>query len=111
MKIVRFQSPGSDSSAARYGIVEGSTVYAAEGDLFGGLTKGDQVGPLDDRTLLAPLTPGKVIAIARIYVDHLTESGPTRTSPSTPVVVMKPTSAIIGPEQPIELANPENNTD
>ena len=109
MKIVRYQPSGS--GAARYGIVEGSTVYAAEGDLFDGLTKGEEVGQLDDLTLLAPLTPGKVIAIGLNYVDHVTENDPTRTIPTTPVVFMKPTSAIIGPEQPIELANPENNTD
>lgn len=108
MKIVRY---GSDSSAARYGIVEGSTVYAAQGDLFDGLSKGDVVGQLDDLTLLAPLDPGKVIAIGLNYVDHVTENDPTRTIPTTPVVFMKPTSAIIGPDQPIELANPENNID
>jgi 2-keto-4-pentenoate hydratase/2-oxohepta-3-ene-1,7-dioic acid hydratase in catechol pathway len=111
MKIVRYQpSSGSDTSA-RYGIVEGSTVHAAEGDLFAGLTKGDEVGQLDDLTLLAPLEPGKVIAIGLNYVKHVTENDPTRAIPTTPVVFMKPTSAIIGPGQAIELANTENNID
>jgi 2-keto-4-pentenoate hydratase/2-oxohepta-3-ene-1,7-dioic acid hydratase in catechol pathway len=108
MKIVRF---GSDSASARYGIVEGSAVFAAEGDLFEGLTKGEEVGQLGDLTLQAPVTPGKVIAIGLNYVDHVTENDPTRTIPTTPVVFMKPTSAIIGPEQAIELANTENNID
>ncbi|HVL25630.1 MAG TPA: fumarylacetoacetate hydrolase family protein [Thermomicrobiales bacterium] len=109
MKIVRYSA--SDSADARYGIVEGSTVYAAAGDLFDGLAKGEEVGSLDDLTLLAPLKPGKVIAIGLNYVDHVTENDPTRTIPTTPVVFMKPTSAIVGPGQPIELAYPENNID
>ena len=112
MKIVRYQpSSGSDTAEARYGILEGSTVYAAEGDLFTGLTKGEAVGAVDDLKLLAPVTPGKVIAIGLNYVDHVTENDPTRTIPTSPVVFMKPPSAIIGPGEAIELANPENNTD
>jgi 2-keto-4-pentenoate hydratase/2-oxohepta-3-ene-1,7-dioic acid hydratase in catechol pathway len=109
MKIVRYSA--SDSADPRYGIVEGSTVYAATGDLFDGLAKGEEVGTIEDLTLLAPLTPGKVIAIGLNYVDHVTENDPTRTIPTTPVVFMKPTSAIVGPGQPIELAYPENNID
>jgi len=112
MKIVRYQpSSGSGAGEARYGILEGSTVYAAEGELFSGPTKGEAVGEVDTVTLLAPIKPGKVIAIGLNYVDHVTENDPTRTIPTSPVVFMKPPSAIIGPGEAIELANPENNTD
>lgn len=110
MKIVRYQ-PSSGSGAARYGILEGSTVYAAEGDLFAGLTRGEAVGDVDDLKLLAPIVPGKVIAIGLNYVDHVTENDPTRTIPTSPVVFMKPPSAIIGPGEAIELAHPENTID
>jgi 2-keto-4-pentenoate hydratase/2-oxohepta-3-ene-1,7-dioic acid hydratase in catechol pathway len=112
MKIVRYQpSSGSGADEARYGILEGSTVYAAEGELFDGLTKGEAVGEVDSVRLLAPIKPGKVVAIGLNYVDHVTENDPTRTIPTSPVVFMKPPSAIVGPGEAIELANTENNID
>lgn len=109
MKIVRFLD--STSNAPAFGILEGDTVYAATGDLYAGLRKGDQAGPLADLRLVAPLDPGKVMAIGLNYVDHVTENDPTRTVPTEPVVFMKPTSAIIGPGEAIELGNTENNID
>lgn len=104
MKIVRY------GAEAHYGILEDETVYAASGDLFDGLSKGDRVGSIDEVQLQAPLDPGKVIAIGLNYVDHVTELDKSRELPTTPVVFMKPPSAIVGPDQPIELAYPENDT-
>jgi 2-keto-4-pentenoate hydratase/2-oxohepta-3-ene-1,7-dioic acid hydratase in catechol pathway len=108
VKIVRFQQ---DGGTAAFGILEGSTLYAASGDLFSGLTKGEKVGSVDDVTLLAPIEPGKVVAIGLNYIKHVTENDPNRKVPTEPVIFMKPQSAIIGPGQPIELAYPDNNTD
>jgi len=59
MKIARY----STGSGAAYGIVEGDTLFAAGGDLFGGLTKGAEVGKVADAKLLAPLDPGKIVCI------------------------------------------------
>jgi len=109
MKIVRYQDVGSDAPA--YGIVEGETVFAGEGDLFAGLTKGAEIGPLSSLQLLAPIVPGKVIAIGMNYLKHVTELDPNREVPKEPVVFMKPQSAITGPDTAIELAYPENNID
>jgi 2-keto-4-pentenoate hydratase/2-oxohepta-3-ene-1,7-dioic acid hydratase in catechol pathway len=108
MKIVRFLDTSSNEPA--YGIVEGTTVFAASGDLFEGLTKGGEVGDVSGLTLLAPLDPGKVIAIGMNYLKHVKELDSTREVPTEPVVFMKPQSAIIGPGAPIELAYPENET-
>lgn len=108
MKIVRYQQAGSD---AAFGILEDSTIYAASGDVFEGLTKGNKVGSVDEVTLLAPIEPGKVIAIGLNYLLHVKENNPDQEVPKEPVVFMKPQSAIIGPDQPIELAYPENNID
>ncbi|MGC4191220.1 MAG: fumarylacetoacetate hydrolase family protein [Thermomicrobiales bacterium] len=109
MKIVRYADATTGTPA--YGIVEGDMVYAAPGDLFGGLTKGDAVGPLADVKVVTPLDPGKVLCIGMNYLKHVTEIDPTRKVPTEPVVFMKPTSAIIGPGETIEIANPQNNTD
>jgi 2-keto-4-pentenoate hydratase/2-oxohepta-3-ene-1,7-dioic acid hydratase in catechol pathway len=103
MKIVRY---GED----QYGILEGSTVYAASGDPFSGLTKGEEVGSVDSVKLLAPVKPGKIVCIGLNYALHAKESGVTDL-PKEPVVFMKPQSAIIGPGDTIEIANPQNNTD
>jgi len=109
MKIVRFLDATSNEPA--FGILEDDTVYSTTGDLFTGLDKGEAVGPLADVQLLAPLEPGKVMAIGLNYVDHVTENDPTRTIPTEPVVFMKPPSAIIGPGEAIELGNTENAID
>lgn len=108
MKIVRYSEKSGNET--RYGILKDSKVHSAEGDLFSGLTEGAEVGSLDDVTLHAPVDPGKVIAIGLNYVAHVTELDKTRQLPTTPVMFMKPQSAIIGPNQAIEIAHPEHET-
>ena len=108
MKIVRFST--TDGGDAQFGVLEGNTVYRGEGDIFAGLNKGSEVGSLDDVTLHAPIDPGKVIAIGLNYVDHVTELDKNRQLPTTPVVFMKPQSAIVGPDEPIEIAHPDHDT-
>jgi len=108
MKIVRYQDAATNAPV--YGIVEGDTVYAGAGDLFTGLTKGAEAGSYDDLQILAPLDPGKVIAIGMNYLKHVKELDASREVPTEPVVFMKPQSAIIGPGEAIELAYPENET-
>ena len=106
MNIVRY----STESGPAFGIVEGHTLFAADGDLFGGLTKGAEMGDVLDAKLLAPLDPGKIVCIGLNYALHAKESGVTEL-PKEPVVFMKPPSAVIGPGATILLANPQNQTD
>jgi 2-keto-4-pentenoate hydratase/2-oxohepta-3-ene-1,7-dioic acid hydratase in catechol pathway len=106
MKIARY----STERGPAYGILEDTTLYAATGDLFGGLTKGEQIGDVSGVKLLAPLDPGKIVCIGLNYALHAKESGVTEL-PKEPVVFMKPPSAVIGPGETIELANPQNQTD
>jgi 2-keto-4-pentenoate hydratase/2-oxohepta-3-ene-1,7-dioic acid hydratase in catechol pathway len=96
-----------ENGTPQVGIVEGNDVYRASGDMFGSLTKGERVGSLDDVTLLAPVKPGKVVAIGLNYALHVTENDPTRSVPTEPVIFMKPTSAIIGPGDVIKLHEAE----
>lgn len=99
MKIARYKQDGG----AAYGIVEGDAVYAASGDLFGGLTKGERVGSVDEVTLNIPVVPGKIIAVGLNYAAHVTENDPTREAPTEPVIFMKPNSALLPPDGVIEL--------
>jgi 2-keto-4-pentenoate hydratase/2-oxohepta-3-ene-1,7-dioic acid hydratase in catechol pathway len=91
MKFLRYQ----DGGEARYGILEDGTVYAASGDPFSGLTRGDAAGDLDRLTLLTPVQPGKIVAIGLNYALHVTENDPSRTVPDEPVVFMKPISSLL----------------
>jgi 2-keto-4-pentenoate hydratase/2-oxohepta-3-ene-1,7-dioic acid hydratase in catechol pathway len=106
MKIVRYSDA---AGAAATGILEGSTIYSASGDLFSGLTKGAAVGDVESVKLLAPIAPGKVVCIGLNYAKHAAEGG-VFDLPTEPIIFMKPTTAIIGPGETIEIANVENDT-
>jgi len=51
--------------------------------------------------LLAPVEPGKVVAIGLNYMDHIRESGVE--PPEVPLVFAKFPSSVIGPAEPIRL--------
>jgi 2-keto-4-pentenoate hydratase/2-oxohepta-3-ene-1,7-dioic acid hydratase in catechol pathway len=54
---------------------------------------------LADVRLLAPVLPSKVVAIGRNYADHVREMG--NEPPAEPVIFLKPSTAVIGPRDPI----------
>ena len=109
MKFVRYQD---GAGQARYGVLDGETVHAADGDPFaGGLTAGSAVGALGELTLLPPVQPGKIVCVGLNYAAHVTETDATRAVPEEPVLFMKPPSALVGHGAPIAIANPDNRTD
>ena len=55
--------------------------------------------PLEDASLVAPLRPGKVVAIGLNYQDHIDEAGVA--APERPLVFAKFPSSVVGPEEPI----------
>ncbi len=70
---------------------------------LGGLPQGAPV-PLPGARLLAPCEPGKIVAVGKNYRDHIAEMG--GQPPQTPILFLKPTSALIGPGQAIVLPDP-----
>jgi 2-keto-4-pentenoate hydratase/2-oxohepta-3-ene-1,7-dioic acid hydratase in catechol pathway len=54
---------------------------------------------LADVRLLAPVLPSKVVAIGKNYADHVAEMGGEQ--PPEPVLFLKPSTAVIGPREPI----------
>jgi 5-carboxymethyl-2-hydroxymuconate isomerase len=54
-----------------------------------------------DARLLAPLLPGKVVAIGLNYMDHVRETG--MATPERPLVFAKFPSSVIGPDEPIVI--------
>jgi 2-keto-4-pentenoate hydratase/2-oxohepta-3-ene-1,7-dioic acid hydratase in catechol pathway len=57
--------------------------------------------PLVDARLVAPLRPGKIVAIGLNYLDHVRESGVE--PPPAPLVFTKFTTSVIGPGEPIRI--------
>jgi 2-keto-4-pentenoate hydratase/2-oxohepta-3-ene-1,7-dioic acid hydratase in catechol pathway len=56
--------------------------------------------PLEDAELLASVVPSKIICVGRNYKAHVEELG--HEIPTYPLIFMKPTSALIGPGDPIK---------
>ena len=95
MKLIRFQTP----TGPEFGIVEGETVYRAEGDYTTGFHRAEAAGELHGLTLLSPCRPTKIIALGRNYAAHAAEHG--AEVPSRPLIFFKPPSAVIGPGESI----------
>jgi 2-keto-4-pentenoate hydratase/2-oxohepta-3-ene-1,7-dioic acid hydratase in catechol pathway len=55
--------------------------------------------PAAECTLLAPLTPGKILAVGQNYLDHIREQG--AEPPGLPVLFPKFPSSVIGPGEEI----------
>lgn len=55
--------------------------------------------PPEGYQLLAPCSPSKIIAVGRNYRDHATEMG--ASVPESPLIFLKPPTAVLGPERPI----------
>src|SRR6201986_375370 len=71
---------------------------------FGTPTFTGRSWPLVDVRLLAPMLASKVVCIGKNYADHIAEMGGiTGPAPEDPVIFLKPNTAIIGPNVPIQL--------
>src|SRR5262249_26531077 len=78
------------------------TLHDLSGDIFGGYSVGAPIaGGLDAVTLVAPVTPSKIICVGLNYKDHAIETG--RDLPAEPLLFIKPTSAVIGPGESIRI--------
>ncbi|MFW6180900.1 MAG: fumarylacetoacetate hydrolase family protein [Spirochaetota bacterium] len=98
MKIVRFELDGQ----VRHGVMDGDRVYGLHGELFDAFeVVKNECHPLESVCLLAPVAPSKVVAVGLNYRDHAEEVG--KDIPAEPMLFIKPSTAIIGPGEPIRL--------
>jgi 2-keto-4-pentenoate hydratase/2-oxohepta-3-ene-1,7-dioic acid hydratase in catechol pathway len=102
MKIVRFFA----DEDVRYGMVEEDMIV----DMGDNESLEDDFEriryPLSEVMLLAPSTPSKVVAVGLNYLDHSEEVG--MEMPEFPMLFIKPSTSIIGPDEEIVL--PEIST-
>jgi 2-keto-4-pentenoate hydratase/2-oxohepta-3-ene-1,7-dioic acid hydratase in catechol pathway len=115
MKYVRFFYQGREAC----GLLERNQVAVLVSDLFKERRLRGARLPLAEVTLLPPVRPSKIIAVALNYMDHLptgggfissARGGPTsgggerdREPPSAPELFLKTPSAVVGPEEAIVI--------
>ena len=90
----------------RYGIVDGDTVRFLRGNpATCGVEETGVCAALTGLKALAPVEPKKIVAVGLNYRDHIAEMD-DRT-PDDPVLFMKPSTCIIGPND--EIVRPEDS--
>jgi 2-keto-4-pentenoate hydratase/2-oxohepta-3-ene-1,7-dioic acid hydratase in catechol pathway len=99
MRLVRFRFGDRIATGA---IDEGSQdIRILQGTFFEDpIPTGEQV-PLDDVRLLAPVLPSKLVCVGKNYAAHAAEFG--LEVPEEPLLFLKPSTAVIGPGDPIQL--------
>ncbi|MCO4764119.1 MAG: fumarylacetoacetate hydrolase family protein [Myxococcales bacterium] len=91
-KWVRFSHNGK----VQFGRLVGSTVHVLNKNFLAGGTPTGKTVALSNVTVLAPVVPGKVLAIGLNYTDH---AGSSSTAP--PPAFFKQPGCIVGPDAPI----------
>ncbi len=81
--------------------IEGERVALLRGDFEAGFERTGQTLRFDAAALLAPVQPSKVVLLASNYPKHAAEMG--NPVPSVPKIFLKPSTAVIGPNEPIVL--------
>lgn len=101
MKLCRFKH--QTLPEPHYGIIEDDSVRPLiDADAFGTRPRAhsDRI-PLSEVTLLAPVTPSKIVCVGRNYVEHAAELG--NPMPSEPLLFLKAPSAVIASGETIRL--------
>jgi 2-keto-4-pentenoate hydratase/2-oxohepta-3-ene-1,7-dioic acid hydratase in catechol pathway len=85
-----------------HAIERGGELRRAAGNIFESRATGAAVpGGLDGVRVLAPVRPSKIVCVGLNYKDHAAETG--KALPAEPLIFIKPSSAVIGPGDPIRL--------
>ena len=90
-----------DSNEIRFGWLEGTSIGAVTGDIYGNAQREGIVAELRDVKVLPPVTPSKIIAVSHNHLSRLAERGLEK--PDIPLISLKPPSAIIGHRDEIIL--------
>ncbi|HXF56776.1 MAG TPA: fumarylacetoacetate hydrolase family protein [Actinomycetota bacterium] len=97
MRLVRFRA----GERIATGVLEGEFVRPLRGTFFEDpLPTGEEI-PLSSVRLLAPVIPSKVVAVGKNYAEHAEEMG--SDLPDEPVIFLKPSTAVIGPGDPVPV--------
>jgi 2-keto-4-pentenoate hydratase/2-oxohepta-3-ene-1,7-dioic acid hydratase in catechol pathway len=107
MRLVRFRHGDRIATGA---IDRGSDdIQVLRGTFFEDPLPSGQVVPMDDVHLLAPVLPSKLVCVGRNFAAHAAEWG--MDVPEEPLLFLKPSTAVIGPNDPIQLLPINRRTD
>jgi 2-keto-4-pentenoate hydratase/2-oxohepta-3-ene-1,7-dioic acid hydratase in catechol pathway len=99
MRLLRFRF--GDRIATGVSDLGSDTIRVLGGTFFEDpLPTGEEV-PLDEVRLLAPVLPSKLVCVGKNYAAHAAEFG--MSVPEEPLLFLKPSTAVIGPHDPIRL--------
>src|SRR5215213_8603456 len=84
--------------APRHAVERDGAWRLVDGDIFGAWKDGAEISG-DAVKLLAPVTPSKIVCVGLNYKDHAAEQG--KALPAEPLLFIKPSTAVIGPGEPI----------
>ncbi len=95
MRITRYELDG----AIHYGVLHDETIERLAASPFQSLAPSGVVDQTSRVRLLAPLERPRVFGVGFNYTTHIKEIG--HELPTIPCLFMKPSTAVIGPEEPI----------
>lgn len=95
MKIVRYLTGNKIS----YGIWDGELIQSLAGTPYRRIKKLERYYKLSEIKLLSPCTPSKIVAVGLNYHSHAREVN--QPTPEEPMIFLKPSTAVIGPEDKI----------
>ncbi|MDV6013506.1 fumarylacetoacetate hydrolase family protein [Haloechinothrix sp. LS1_15] len=103
MRLARIAHPDGVAFASLEGDVDGdeATVHEIAEHPFGTPSHTGRSWPLAEVRLLAPILPTKIIAVGKNYAEHAAEFG--SEVPESPVIFMKPSTSVTGPNTPIKM--------
>ncbi len=105
MKIVRFAT----DNKVKYGILKGKSIQAIEDKPYRYLKPSDHYYQLSEVKLLSPCTPSKIVALGLNYRSHAEEVN--APLPNAPLIFIKPSTAVIGPEDNIIYPSASHRVD
>lgn len=124
MKLIRFgeagrEKPGVVINEKRYDVSEAVKDYDEEFFGSAGIEKlqeyvnqhHDQLKPVDDGIRLGPpiARPSKIVCVGLNYADHAKETN--AATPTEPILFMKATSSIVGPNDDLVIPRNSEKTD
>ncbi len=105
MKIVRF----AIDKKVRYGILDGKSIQGIEDKPYRYLKPTDRYYQLNEVKLLSPCLPSKIVALGLNYRKHAEET--KMPLPNAPLIFLKPSTAVIGPEENITYPSASHRVD
>ncbi len=98
MRVVRLMHEGD----CRYGLADESTVTLISDEPFAAWEPEGVLPLAGTRICSSPVSPTKVVCVGLNYRNHIAEMG--HDTPAEPVIFVKPSTSVIGPNQPHRAA-------